>query len=197
MICTNHVDIADGVRRCYRCGRPYCANCLVSLQGQLYCGICKGERVLDVRSGTEQGVLRLAGAGRRFAALTLDRLIMALGVGIMAAVAVGLGSVLKIDSDTSGMYIFAGLGVGLLAFVALEAVLLTRRGQTLGKMAASIKVVRPDGSAIHAGQAWGRTIARLMAVHVLALADYIPGLVTTEKTCLHDLIANTRVVSID
>jgi uncharacterized RDD family membrane protein YckC len=169
----------------------------MSLQGQLYCGICKGERVLDVRSGTEQDLLRLAGAGRRFAALTLDRLIMAMGVGIMVALTVGLSSTLKVSSDASGTYIFVVLAVGILGFVALEAVLLTRRGQTLGKMAASIKVVRPDGSAIHAGQAWGRTIARLMAVHVLALADYIPALVTKEKTCLHDLLANTRVVSVD
>jgi len=197
MICTNHVDIAEGVRRCYRCGRPYCGNCLVSLQGQLYCGICKGERVLDVRSGMDYGVLRLATAGRRFAGLMVDRMVLVVGIIAVAAACAGVGNLLKLDEDSASTFLFAAIAVGLIALLAVEAIPLSRRGQTLGKMAARIKVVRPDGSAIGAGQAWGRTIARMMAVHVLAFADYIPGLVTKEKTCLHDLLANTRVVSID
>jgi len=32
---------------------------------------------------------------------------------------------------------------------------------------------------------------------VLALLNYIPALATKEKTCIHDLVAGTRVVNVD
>ena len=45
--------------------------------------------------------------------------------------------------------------------------MLSRRGQTLGKIALKIKVVRPDGSPITTGQAWGRSLLRGIMIHVL------------------------------
>ncbi len=71
------------------------------------------------------------------------------------------------------------------------------RGQTLGKMALRIKVVRPDGSPVSAGQAWGRALMRGVMIHILGLVNYIPAFVTKQKTCIHDLVANTRVVNLE
>ena len=37
-----------------------------------------------------------------------------------------------------------------------------KNGQTVGKMALRLRVVRPDGSPITTGQAWGRAVMRLV-----------------------------------
>ena len=72
MICRNHVDVSEGIRRCARCGAPFCSNCLVDISGKPYCATCKTEQILDVRSGVERGVLDLASIGRRFGASFVD-----------------------------------------------------------------------------------------------------------------------------
>ena len=68
-----------------------------------------------------------------------------------------------------------------------------KNGQTLGKMALRLRVVRPDGSRITAADAWGRTLMRML-LGCVAIVDYIPYFFTAEKTTLHDVIAGTRVV---
>jgi len=61
MICRNHVDVSAGVRRCSRCGVTFCSDCLVDIQGKPYCATCKGEQLLDVRSGVDRTNLEFAG----------------------------------------------------------------------------------------------------------------------------------------
>ena len=108
----------------------------------------------------------------------------------------------------------------LLAF-AYYGALTAARGQTLGKIAAGIRVVDADGSPVRSGQAWGRS-----AVYTLpALLGDLPGLITgdpdavlglelvlgsllmlwwlvdvlfifgPERRCLHDHLFRTRVLS--
>jgi hypothetical protein len=38
--CKNHPNVA-ALDRCAGCGEPFCANCLVDMQGRNYCGSCK------------------------------------------------------------------------------------------------------------------------------------------------------------
>jgi len=38
--CKNHSDLA-AVDRCAGCAEPFCANCLVEINGKKYCGSCK------------------------------------------------------------------------------------------------------------------------------------------------------------
>ena len=40
MQCKNHADI-PAVDRCVGCAEPFCADCLVEVSGQRYCGSCK------------------------------------------------------------------------------------------------------------------------------------------------------------
>ena len=68
------------------------------------------------------------------------------------------------------------------------------RGQTLGKMAMKIKVVRPDGTDISGGQAWGREVARLV-LGFLYIVDPLPALFTKDRRTVHDMLAGTRVVN--
>ena len=39
-VCRNHPNI-PAVDRCVGCAEPFCANCLVDIQGRKYCGQCK------------------------------------------------------------------------------------------------------------------------------------------------------------
>lgn len=40
MECKNHPEVT-AVDRCAGCAEPFCADCLVEIQGQKYCGACK------------------------------------------------------------------------------------------------------------------------------------------------------------
>jgi hypothetical protein len=40
MQCKNHPEVV-AVDRCAGCAEPFCADCLVEVQGQKYCGACK------------------------------------------------------------------------------------------------------------------------------------------------------------
>ena len=197
MICRNHVDVEEGVVACTRCGGSFCGDCLVMIHGQPYCATCKNEKLLDVQSGTDRAQLSLATFGRRFAALWIDRMMFGVGAIVIMVIAVVLtqrgGKV-----EDSFVVVFAVLfGAVYLGMIVYEALMLSSRGQTVGKMALKIKVVRPDGSPITTGQAWGRSVLRGVMIHVLSLLNYIPAMVTKEKTCIHDLVANTRVVNVD
>ena len=196
MACVNHPAVNEGLIRCLRCERSFCRNCVVALRGQYYCARCKADQVRDIQSGTEAGVLELATIGRRFSAQFVDGLLFML---VFFPVFVFLPDPPLAPSgepDVSGVLIFQTLvGIAGAAIVFLyEGIMLSRRGQTLGKMAVGIKVVTPEGQDIRAGQAWGRALLRQVFFSCFALIDCLPALVTKQRTALHDLAAKTRVV---
>jgi uncharacterized RDD family membrane protein YckC len=192
--CTNHPEVAQGVAFCVRCRRPFCSNCVVRLRGLAYCGSCKTEQVRDIQSGTVPGELELASTGRRFSALWLDSVLFliigGLGGALFLPAILGRG-----PQDASvGWAMWALMGAFVVLVIVYEALMLQSRGQTLGKMALGIKVVTPDGSPISPGQAWTRAVLRQVFFSYASLINYFPALVTKQRTCIHDLIAKTRVV---
>lgn len=46
--CTNHPAV-EASQFCVGCGRPFCNDCLVDLQGAKYCAACKNTRVRDLQ----------------------------------------------------------------------------------------------------------------------------------------------------
>jgi uncharacterized RDD family membrane protein YckC len=84
----------------------------------------------------------------------------------------------------------------LVPFLYEALMLQHKNGQTVGKMAMKVRVVRPDGSPISTGQAWGRSGLRVV-FKCLWPIDYLPAFFTNEKTTLHDLAASTRVIEAD
>src|SRR6185503_20927766 len=84
MHCANHPAVTEGVLPCSRCGIPYCGDCLVSIRGRQYCARCKGEQLTDIRSGVDATEMKLAGIGRRFAAVWVDGFII--GVPLMVVI---------------------------------------------------------------------------------------------------------------
>jgi uncharacterized RDD family membrane protein YckC len=66
-------------------------------------------------------------------------------------------------------------------------------GQTIGKMAASIKVIAEDGLEVVPSQALVRAMGYLVSL-LSAGIGFVPGLVGPSRRALHDRLANTRVV---
>ena len=200
MGCTHHPTIETGLERCDRCGGTFCPDCYVVLRDAPFCAGCKVDYVRDLRSGIVPGALDLASIGRRLGGLWLDGFLTSLAsyavliplmivAGVTAAGNEGRADpVMTVATLLTYPFIF---GVPLV----YEGLMLQRRGQTLGKIALGVKVVTPEGSSISAGQAWGRAALKVLLGSCMGI-DYLPALVTRERTCLHDMIAKTRVVRV-
>jgi uncharacterized RDD family membrane protein YckC len=183
MICRNHVDVSEGVRRCARCGSTFCRDCLVDIGGKPYCATCKTEQLLDVRSGVS-GPLDLAQLGRRIWAYLADCLILYV-VNTVLGFAIGVAMHGRGAQLLGCMSIFVGIAVT----TVYDATLTAASGQTLGKRALKIKVVAEDGSNVTTGQAWGRALAKL-----IPFAAFV-ALFNNDRKGIHDMLAHTRVVT--
>jgi uncharacterized RDD family membrane protein YckC len=184
MICRNHVDVSEGVRRCARCGATFCRDCLVEISGRPYCATCKSEQLLDVRSGVQAGVLDLAPISSRLWAYLLDTLILYVVSTIMGFV-LGL---LAARSGASPALTCVSALLSILITVSYNALQVAARGQTVGKSALRIKVVSETGADVTNGQAWGRAFADLIPFSkVVALFN--------DRKGIHDMLAHTRVVN--
>jgi uncharacterized RDD family membrane protein YckC len=169
--------------------------------------------VADPSSASADGELELAGRGVRLGAFVIDAVLLfgALGPAYAAAVR---AMMLNIGSDgvssggsaaffsalaNTGAWLYGGLALASIIAI-VNAVLVHRNGQSIGKHWLGIKVLRKDGS--RAGLArifWLRNV-------VNGLFGYIPvvgrlyGLVDAllifraDRRCCHDLIADTIVV---
>jgi uncharacterized RDD family membrane protein YckC len=190
--CPNHPDVVEGLRYCSRCGQVFCSDCLVAIRGNTYCATCKAEQLLDLTSGVDQFTLDLAGIGRRFAAYLIDFMVLWIPLIVIGiAITVALAS----NKEFNPIWFQPAALLAIVLWIVYEALMLASRGQTLGKMAMKIKVVRADGAELSSGQAWGRAFMRQVLASCLSIFDYIPAFFTKERTCLHDLVANTRVVN--
>jgi len=186
MICRNHIEISEGVRRCSRCGSPFCRNCLVQMQNGLFCATCKTEQVLDVRSGVSSSEAEYASMGRRLGGYLIDYIPVLVIIVVFVVYSAARG-------QSVGAFHPISIILGLL-FISYEALMLGTRGQTLGKMAVGVRVVNADGTPISMGQGWGRAFARSI-LGWLFIVDYIPAFFTAEKTTIHDMLAKTRVIN--
>lgn len=198
MICRNHVDVSEGVRRCSRCGGTFCRNCLVNVGDQSYCAGCKTEQLLDVRSGVDRTTLTYTTVLKRFGAMLLDGIVLAIPIyACMFLIMFAIGAFPGQNPNPEASLWMLLIYIPSIGFPILyEALMLSlRNGQTVGKLALGARVVRADGSPISTGQAWGRAAMRTVLGCLMGL-DYLPALFTQEKTTLHDMIVGTRVVDV-
>ena len=157
-------------------------------------------------TGTGQQ-LELASAGSRLGARILDGMIM--GVVLIVLIVIGALALFGADSgdstadeETTGLVFFFGV-MALMTVTGLlyEVVMIATRGQTLGKMMTSIKVVRADNGLL---PGWGKSIGRWIIPVVLAfvpvvgwllsLLVYLSLLWDSARQGWHDKAAGTLVV---
>ena len=152
--------------------------------------------------GTGETV-ELAGAGSRLGARIIDWIILAIGYFIL--VAIGLAAAFGADADGQ-----TGVSIGAIVVVALllglvgilyEVTFIALKGQTLGKMATRIKVVRADNGLV---PGWGKSVGRWiipaaaafipLVGWILSLLVYLSLLWDKVRQGWHDKAAGTLVI---
>jgi uncharacterized RDD family membrane protein YckC len=143
---------------------------------------------------------RLAGRGMRLAAVLLDSAI----AGMAAAPGIVLVAPSYVAHTRGPMLLLGGavMFLGLLAIAIVQIVLLSKHGQTIGKKVLKVRIVRADD-----GGYPGFVKAVLLRAFVPALIGGVPAagsifsivdilfIFRSDRRCIHDLIAGTRVVA--
>ncbi len=147
---------------------------------------------------------KLAGRGARLVAVILDGLI----VGVPLALLIGVALYLDEKNRPAGsggvgplsIAAFIVAGVGMLAYLAITLMWLSRYGQTVGKRLLKIRIERVDGTRASLGRLIllrAGITGLLGAIPVFgALISLIDSLMIfgEARRCLHDRIADTVVV---
>jgi uncharacterized RDD family membrane protein YckC len=147
---------------------------------------------------------QLSGYGARVGAFFLDVLVVfglqfALGFAIGIAVAASGGKV----SDDRALFQALSIVLGLLVTLAYLTILESRKGahngQTLGKQATGIRIVRDDGKQMTFGRALlregvGKQLLGIITLYIYLVVDYLWPLWDRENQALHDKIASTHVI---
>jgi uncharacterized RDD family membrane protein YckC len=139
---------------------------------------------------------RMASFGARLVARCIDGVVIVVVLLVAGLIATLVGSLVLNSTGVLGAVILAALLYGAVEFVILAIIRIggegNRPGQTLGKAAAGIRVVREtDGSRAGYGPAFGRFFINL--VPVLGLLSCLSMLWTPDKRCWHDMWTGTGV----
>jgi uncharacterized RDD family membrane protein YckC len=140
-----------------------------------------------------------AGYFRRIAAGLLDT-VLGLGLWMLCAMWLLLGVWAlrgRLPSELPGVLLIYAASIGLAVGLHLiyHVVLLGGCGQTVGRMALGIAVVRMDGETPGYGRALLRSVGNTIVVLTLGLAALV-ALFTREGRDVADLLSGTRVVRV-
>jgi uncharacterized RDD family membrane protein YckC len=192
------------IRYCAECGQPTPMDQLARFGDTLVCPACKNTYAQKLREGVAPqpvaGRYQFAGFWIRLLAWLIDSIILGVVQSIIQFAALrpmlGMGDISS--SDPAALFAAAG-AVGVLTLVGIvlaasyEGIFVAQMGATPGKMALGMKVVRPDGSRVDLGRAFGRYFAKILSMIILFIG-YIMIAFDSEKRGLHDMICDTRVV---
>jgi uncharacterized RDD family membrane protein YckC len=145
----------------------------------------------------------LASWGVRAAAFAIDMIFpLAIGIGIGIGVYLAEGE----GDDARRLAETLVLAIGVPFSLLYAPLLLIRRGrrngQTLGKQAMRIRVVRERGEQVTFGNALlreviGRQLLVAFTYGLYAVVDYLWPTWDRARQCLHDKVAQTRVVRVE
>jgi len=142
---------------------------------------------------TVASLVEMPALGVRVGAGLID---VALLAGIDAAVMYLTLRVSGLDTTLADLRVLPPVPfVGFLAVVAFGyvAAFTVAGGQTIGKMALSLRVIGDDGRPIDAAGGMLRALGCMLVPITLGLS-YLPALFTSDHRALHDRLAGTRVV---
>jgi uncharacterized RDD family membrane protein YckC len=134
-----------------------------------------------------------AEASRRLAALALDNAILFSIDGIVIYLTLQMAALTL--SDWRMLPVLPLLAFLLLVKGAYFCAFTLVGGQTIGKMAARIRVVTLDGRALDPPLAIRRTLAGALSLLSLGLT-FIPVLIAADRRAVHDHVARTRVIAV-
>lgn len=143
--------------------------------------------------------IQLADRGTRLGAALLDGLIFGFMVYLPfgASFALGLSGTNSGPISSGGSWIAMGIGgIGLAAWLYFTVKFLGENGQSIGKKACNIKILRTDGSEVSISRVIiGRNIINTI-LGIIPLYGFIDPLFIfgNARRCVHDYIADTIVV---
>lgn len=137
----------------------------------------------------------LASRGSRLAAQLLN----AGGSAVLVAVGAIPGAVMASGAeskDVGGLLALAGGALGLLIWATLNLIQLSATGQSLGKKWMSIRVVRTNGEKPSLARLVFLRFLLVRCLGVIPFFELIDALVifSADQRCIHDHLADTRVV---
>lgn len=171
---------------CSECGRPFPTEEMVSYAGGHVCAECKPLFFQKLKEGVNTvGELKYAGFWIRLGAIFVDGIVLNI-------IQFPLRFVVN-SSTISGILMLALLGqvIAICYYTYFNG----KDGQTPGKKACGLRVVRPDGSPISYGRAFGRYFGYMLSSLTLSIG-YIMAAFDEEKRALHDRVCDTRVIRI-
>jgi len=162
--------------------------------------ITHGEPLQDAAHGHGAANQRpLASRLARLGATIVD-VIIALAIGLPIGFATGYLQRAMEQTASLGEMIVHGAG-GMILFLMLHGYFLATRGQTIGKIAAGVRIVDYNsGQLLSFGKLIGLRYVPVWLVSAIPFAGGCLGLVDilfifgNERRCVHDLIAGTKVV---
>jgi uncharacterized RDD family membrane protein YckC len=189
---------------CSECGRPTPADDLARFGDRFVCIQCKAGYAQKLREGVSvAGAVKFAGFWIRFVAWLIDSIILFVGGTILQFAVLGrrAGNPFP-DPNHPEAHIAESLAILGIAFLlstvvsaAYEGLFVARLGATPGKMALSLKVVRPGGGPVSLGRAIGRYFGKMLSTFTFGIGYIIAGF-DSEKRAMHDMICDTRVIQI-
>jgi uncharacterized RDD family membrane protein YckC len=153
----------------------------------------------------------LAGWWSRVGAQLIDGLIIGVGGAFLAIAITAPFSIGFFANDGVGFVslvvglLFAVLCVSIVALLYAPALMARTNGQTLGRMAMGIRVVRADGRPIDFGFAMLREVAVKLLLFSVAgaatgglaqIVDVLWPLWEEENRALHDFVVDTRTIRV-
>lgn len=151
-------------------------------------------------------VVELGSPGARIGARLLDGLILGVGGAILAFLGIGGGALVASTGTEEAAALAVSAIFGLLAVLAVlglayEVALIALRGQTVGKMATGVRVVRADTGDL---PGWGKSIGRWAIPYLAGLLPVVGWLLSVltyvsltwddRRQGWHDKAAGTVVV---
>jgi uncharacterized RDD family membrane protein YckC len=188
------VTAPPGQVLCAECGRPFPPEEVIRHGNQFICAGCKPVFLQKLKEGVAvQAPLNYAGFWIRFAAYFVDCVLLQIvlvPLGIAIRLGVG-GPVNPLLPNLPAVLVNTPISMVLVA--AYYTFFVGKMGATPGKMATSLRVVNPDGSAVSYSKALGRWAAQIVS-GLACCIGYLMIAWDPEKRGLHDRMCNTRVI---
>jgi len=156
------------------------------------CGACKPVFLQKLKEGVAiHGALNYAGFGIRFGAKFLDGLLLG---AFSLAVSLSIQGIHRSGPPNITRTLLSN-AITILMSMSYYTFFVGKYGATLGKMAAKLLVVNPDGSKVSYAKALGRYFAAEFISGCFTLCiGYLMVLWDDERRALHDRICSTRVI---
>ncbi len=185
---------------CSECWSEHAKSDLVNIDGKMVCGACKDRQLQRLHEGVpSSNVQEYAGFWIRVVAKFIDTFVFVGSLYAIIFLILGLsGYSFRSIFTPEGLQSLKSFGliIDLLELVfcfVLPVFFLGKFAATPGKMLLGLKVVRSDGNRVTYLRAFCRYLSEFLS-GIILLIGYIMAGFTGEKTALHDIICDTRVI---